>query len=130
MCALKASILDAVQAAEEAVDDLKIAAQYVKRGAAVYVPGFAPTYPETLTDVYVIMVRFESREVDGDRIMASDWKGIVFYKPTLPEFQLNDMIRFADDHGDVKAGDYRITYNDQVTVGGRTALHQLHLRLS
>lgn len=62
--------------------------------------------------------------------MASDWKGLVFYNPLLPEFQLNDLIRFADDHGDVNAGDYRITYNDQVTVGGRTALHQLHLRLA
>lgn len=130
MCALKATVLSAVQSAEEAVDDLKIAAKYVKRSAAVHVPGSVPTYSETLTDVFVVMTRFESREVDGDRVMASDWKGLVFYKPSLPVFQLNDLIRFTTDFGDVKAGDYRIVYNDQVTVGGRTALHQLHLRLS
>jgi hypothetical protein len=128
LCALKATVLSAVQSAKVAVDDLKISAQYVKRGAAVHVPGSAPSYPETLTDVYVVMTRFESREVDNDRVMASDWKGLVFYEPSLPNFQLNDLIRFAEDHDDLKAGDYRITYNDQVTVGGRTALHQLYLR--
>ena len=128
MCALKASILSAVQSAEVAVEDLKIPAKHVKRGAAVHVPGSAPTYPETLTDVYVVMTRFESKEVDEDRVMSSDWKGLVFYRPELPNFQLDDLIRFANDYGDIKSGDYRITYNDQVTVGGRTALHQLHLR--
>lgn len=74
------------------------------------------------------MTRFESKEVDEDRVMSSDWKGLVFYRPELPNFQLDDLIRFANDYGDIKSGDYRITYNDQVTVGGRTALHQLHLR--
>ena len=130
MCALKATVLAAVQSAEEAVEDLKIPAKYVKRSAAVHVPGSVPTYSETLTDVNVVMTRFESKEVDDDRVMASDWKGLVFYKSSLPTFQLNDLIRFATDFGDVKAGDYRIVYNDQVTAGGRTALHQLHLRLS
>lgn len=128
MCALKATVLSAVQSAEEAVDDLKIAAKYVKRSAAVHVPGSVPTYSETLTDVFVVMTRFESKEVDEDRVMASDWKGLVFYRPELPTFQINDFVRFESDFGDVRAGDYRITYDDQVTAGGRTALHQLYLR--
>lgn len=129
MCALKATVLDAVQTAEVAVDDLKIAAKHVRRSAAVYVPGSVPTYPETLTDVYLVMTRFESKEVDGDRVMASDWKGLVFYKPTLPDFQVGDLIRFAMDTDLVKAGDYRITYDDKVMAGGAVALHQLYLRL-
>lgn len=128
MCALKATVISAVQSAETAVEDLKIPALHVKRSAPVHVPGSAPTYPETLTNVFVVMTRFESREVDEDRVMASDWKGLVFYKPTLPIFQVNDLIRFVTDFDDVKAGDYRITYDDQISAGGRTVLHQLYLR--
>lgn len=121
-------MLSAVQSAEKAVDDLKMPAKHVKFGASVYVPGSSPTRSETLTDVSVVMTRFKSDEVDGDRVAASDWRALVFYKPTLPTFQLNDLIRFAASFGDVQAGDYRILSNDQVTAGGRTALHQLHLR--
>jgi len=128
LCALRATVLSAVRTAETAVEDLKIPAKHVKRGAPIHVPGSSPNYPETLTDVFVVMTRFESKEVDEDRVMASDWKGLVFYKPELPTFQVNDFIRFVDDFGDVRAGDYRITYDDQVTAGGRTALHQLYLR--
>lgn len=128
MCALKAVVLSAVQTAEVAVEDLKIPAKHVRRTAPVHVPGSPPTYSEILTDVFVVMTRFESKEVDGDRVMASDWKGLVFYRPDLPMFQVNDFIRFAEAFDDVPGGDYRIRYDDQVSAGGRTALHQLHLR--
>lgn len=74
------------------------------------------------------MTRFEAKEVDEDRVMTSDWKGLIFYRPGLPAFQVNDFIRFESNFGDVRAGNYRITYDDQVTAGGRTALHQLYLR--
>lgn len=129
MCALKATIVAAVAIAETAVEDLKIAVKHVRRGAAVHVPGSAPTYSETLTDVYVIMTRFEAKEVDGDRIMSSDWKGLVFYRDGLPDFKTNDVLRVATTVDDILAGDYRIRYDDKVLAGSRVVLHQLHLRL-
>ena len=128
MSGLKATILAAVSAAAEAVQDLKIACKHVRRGAPVHVPGSAPTYPETLTDVQIVFTRFEVKEIDNDRVMGSDWKGLVFRVPNLPDFQTNDLIRVAEDSDDIIAGDYRINYDDKVMVGGAVALHQLHLR--
>lgn len=130
MCALKATVLAAVKTAEEAVDDLKIAVQHVRRGAADYVPGQAVTYPETLSAVSVVFTKFKSKEIDNDRVMSSDWRGLVFYVDSLPDFKTNDLIRVPVTGGDVPAGDYRILDDDKVLVGDRIALHQLQLRLT
>lgn len=129
MCALKATILAAVKIAEQAVDDLKLVAQHVRRGAPDYVPGLPVTYPEILTPVTIVFTRFQTKEIDNDRVMSSDWKGLVFFVDGLPDFKTNDVIRIASV-GDVQGGDYRIVYDDKVSVGDRVALHQLQLRLT
>lgn len=128
MSGLKASVLAAVKAAELATSDLKVLVKHVSRGAAVNVPGSTPTYPETLTDVSMVWTRFTSKEVDGDRIMSSDWRGLVFYTTGLPDFKTNDLIRVPETVEDMVSGDYRIIVDDKVMVGSRVALHQLQLR--
>jgi hypothetical protein len=122
--------MSAIAKAEVAVDDLKIAVKYVSRGAAVHVPGSTPTYPETLTDVSMLFTKFEAKEIDNDRVLASDWKALVFPKTGLPDFKVSDLIRVVATVEDVVAGDYRIMYDDKVMVGSRVGLHQLQLRLS
>lgn len=129
MSGLKGIVLGAVKAAEQALDDLKVVAQHVRRGAPDYVPGLPVTYPETLTTVSVVFTRFKTKEIDNDRVMASDWRGLVFYAEGLPDFRTNDLIRVTAT-GDIQGGDYRIIDDDKVTVGDRVALHQLQLRLT
>jgi hypothetical protein len=128
LCALKATVLAAVEVAESAIEDLKIAVNHVRRGAPDYVPGQEVTYPETLSAVSVVFTRYKSKEIDNDRVMSSDWKGLVFFVEGLPDFQTSDLIRVAVTVGDIPAGDYRIVDDDKVTVGDRVALHQLQLR--
>jgi len=125
---LKAAILAGVERARLAIQDLAVQVKHVKRGATVFVPGSAPTYPETLTDVSMVFTRFESREIDSDRIQASDWRGLVFPANTLPIFDTNDVIRVATDFQDLVAGDYRVINDDKIMAGDTVALHQLQLR--
>lgn len=125
---LKAVILAGVAKAKEAIQDLAVTVKHVKRGAVTHVPGSAPAYPETLTDVSMVLTRFQSREVDNDRIQASDWRGIVFPTTSLPVFNANDVIRVATGLQDIIAGDYRIINDDKIMAGDTVALHQLQLR--
>lgn len=127
---LKSIVLAAVSKAKEAIDDLAVSVQHVKRGAATYVPGSAPTYPETLQSVSVVFTRFQSREVDNDRIQASDWKGIVFPNNYLLIFDTNDTIRVPAGLPNILSGNYRIINDDKVMAGDTVALHQLQLRKS
>ena len=126
---LKTQILSAVASAKSAVQDLAIECQHVDRGAAVTTPGSAPTYPETLTDVSIVFTRFDTREIDNSRVMASDYKGLVFPETNLPSLKPNGIIRVPTGAIDVAPGDYRIIDNDKVIAGDMVALHQLQLRL-
>lgn len=125
---LKAVVLAGVAKTKEAVQDLAVLVKHVKRGTVTHVPGSAPVYPETLTDVSMIFTRYQSREVDNDRIQASDWRGIVFPATSLPVFNTNDVIRIATGLQDIIAGDYRIINDDKIMAGDTVALHQLQLR--
>lgn len=125
---LKAVVLAGVAKAKQAIQDLAITVKHVKRGAVTHVPGSAPVYPETLTDVSMVLTRFLSREIDNDRIQASDWRGIVFPALSLPVFNINDVIRISAGLQDIIAGDYRIINDDKVMAGDTVALHQLQLR--
>lgn len=125
---LKSAVLSAVVAAKQAVQDLAVAVRHVQRGAAVFVPGSAPTYPETVTDVSIVFTKFKLTEVDSDRIQASDWLGLLFPETGAPDVNTNDLIRVAEGQIDIASGDYRIIGNDKVMAGNAVALHQLHLR--
>lgn len=124
---LKNKILSAVDSVKSVLGDLVVVVQHVKRGAAVHVPGTPVTYPETLTDASVVFIRFDSKEVDGQRIMASDWKGLVFPEAGMHPLT-NDIIRVPAGLANIASGDYRILDNDQVMAGDSVALHQLQLR--
>lgn len=94
----------------------------------MFVPGNAPTYPETVTAVSIVFIKFQVKEVDGDRIQSSDWRGLVFPETGLPDFNTNDVIRVPSGLKDIINGDYRILDDDKVMAGDTVALHQLHLR--
>lgn len=125
---LKPNILAAISKVKSAVQDLAITVSHVVRGAAVHVPGNAPTYPESSTDVSIVIVKFQAKEIDGDRIQASDWLGLVFPRPDYLDFNTNDIIRVSAGLTNIALGDYRIINNDKVLVGDTVALHQLQLR--
>jgi hypothetical protein len=125
---LKAVVLAGVAKAQAAIQDLAVSVKHVKRGAVIHVPGSAPTYPETLTNVSMVFTRYQSKEIDNDRIQASDWRGIVFPASTLPVFNTNDIIRIAAGLQDIIAGDYRIINDDKIIAGDTVVLHQLQLR--
>jgi hypothetical protein len=125
---LKSTILLALQRAKPALQDLAIDVSHVKRGAAVHVPGSAPTYPETSTAVSVVFTRYQAKEVDGDRIQASDWLGLVFPRVDLLDLNTNDIIKVPAGLVNLIQGDYRIINDDKVLVGDTVALHQLQLR--
>lgn len=125
---LKSVILAGVAKAKQAVQDLAVSVNHVARGAAVHVPGSVPAYPETVTAVSMVFTKFDTREVDEDRVQASDWRGLVFPETGLPDFNTNDIIRVASGLQDVVSGDYRIVNDDKVMAGDAVALHQLQLR--
>lgn len=76
----------------------------------------------------MVFTKFDTREVDEDRVQASDWRGLVFPETGLPDFNTNDIIRVASGLQDVVSGDYRIVNDDKVMAGDAVALHQLQLR--
>ena len=117
---LKSTIIDAVKVAKLAEQDLAIAATCVKRGPAVYVPGSAPTYAETLSDISVVITGYKANEIDGDRIKASDIQGFVFNESIMP--RVNDLVRFGGKS-------YRVISENPVMAGDSIALNQLQLRL-
>jgi hypothetical protein len=125
---IKTAIIAAVNRAKSALQDLAIVATHIKRGAAVHVPGSAPTYPETSTEVSIVYTRFKATEIDGERVQASDWLGLVFPRSDLLDFNPNDFIRLPAGLVNIAVGDYRIISNDKVVVGDTVTLHQLHLR--
>lgn len=125
---LKSKIIAAVAQAKLAIQDLALRAFHVAKGAAIFVPGRAPTYPETLTSVSIVFTSFKTSEIDGDRIQASDWRGLVFAEVTNPVFKVSDVIRISLTSGQINSGDYRILFDDKIMAGDTVVLHQLHLR--
>lgn len=124
---LKAQVLAAVAAAKVAVQDLAITCNSVTRAPPVHVPGVAPVYVETLTAVSIVFTKFESKEIDESRVMASDWKGLVFQETGLV-ILTNGVIRVPAGLVNIASGDYRILNNDKIMAGDTVVLHQLHLR--
>jgi hypothetical protein len=119
---LKAKILAAVEAARLAVGDLLFETVLVERGAAVHVPGSAPTYPETLTTVSVYEMAFDSKEIDGERVLASDRKWLVFPVSSGNVPKPNDIFRSG-------AKEYRVVDNDKTMAGDVVALSTCQVRV-
>lgn len=127
---LKSTILAAIKTVVPALQDLAIVVSYIDRSAPVYVPGSQPTYPVNSLNLSIVIVKFTTKEVDGDRIQASDWLGVVIPDTSAinpPKFNANDLIRVPSGLK-LAAGDYRIVDDNKVLVGDTTVLHQLQLR--
>lgn len=125
---LKPQIIAALAQAKRALQDLVVTVQFARRADTTYVPGTVPSYAETLADVGIVFNRFETKEIDGDRIRSSDWRGLVFVETNVPPMDTNDIIRVPAGVKDVVAGDYRVIYNDKVMAGDTVVLNQLQLR--
>ena len=93
----------------------------------VHVPGTVPSTSNNQSDIGVVMDKFDTKEIDGDRIRASDFKVLVFPEAGQPEPSTNDIVRGDLDGTGVK--DYRVLHNDKVMAGNAVALSQLQLRL-
>lgn len=125
---LKSQVLAAVSKAKLAVQDLAITVQHVKRTVKPFIPGSAPTYSESIAPVYMVFTKFNSTEIDNDRVQSTDWRGLVFPRGDLTDFNVSDIIRVGTGFAHIAAGDYRILNDDKITVGDTVALHQLQLR--
>jgi len=124
---LKETVLKAVARTKVALGDLIVTATLIKRGPATYVPGGTPTYSETTDSIKLAIVGFESQEIDGDRIQASDMQGLVWPEDAFVDVATNDELQAT-----VKgvSNKYRVMRNIPVFAGDVIALHQLHLRLT
>lgn len=96
--------------------------ELVVQGEIIYSPGSEPFQEEEVFKVKVYYDKFESSEIDGDRILSSDIKGLIFPETNLPIPQPNNLIRDGNT-------DYRIINNDKVMVGNEVALSQVQLRI-
>jgi hypothetical protein len=114
-------VLQAVATAKAACGDLLIDATLVEREVRTHVPGVAPKHDEIESDCQIALTRFSSKEIDGDRIRASDYDGILFHTTTVPKE--NDLVRWTE-------GTYRIVNNRRVMAGDTVAVSQVHLRLT
>jgi hypothetical protein len=124
---LKQVVLQAVAAAKLAAQDLAVPCVLIQRTMPVHVPGTTPSSTETEFDVMIVHDQFTSKEIDGDRIRASDHKVIIFPESGQPIPDTNDIIRGDIDKLGVK--DYRVIRNDRVMAGNTVALSQIQLRL-
>lgn len=116
---LKAQILQAVEAARTALQDLLVVGTFTTKGDPVHIPGLAPTYDETEYDLDIAIVGYKAKEIDGDRIKSHDMQGIAF-PTTGPVPRPNDVITT-----DRK---YRIITNEPAYAGDEVAISILQLR--
>lgn len=119
---LKAKVLAAVEKARLAVQDLAFEATLISRGTATHVPGSAPTHPETSVTVSLVPTKFETKEIDGERIRSTDLRWLMFPVAGKPVPTPNDLIYVGTKR-------YRIIDNDKVMAGSDLALSQLQVRI-
>jgi hypothetical protein len=120
---LKEAVLKAVESAKVALSDLAVPAVLRSIGEISYIPG-VPVSPDTTNHaVTAVVTSYDVKEIDGDRIQASDVKGILFPEVDVPTPKLGDFL-------DVGTTSYRVMNCDHVYAGDSVALSQLHLRPS
>lgn len=124
---LKSVVLQAVATAKTAVQDLAIPCKLIQQSMPVHVPGTTPVSTPVESDISIIHDKFDSKEIDGDRIRATDHKVLVFPEVGQPVPDTNDIIRGDIDKSGVKS--YRVLRNEKVMAGDTVALSQVHLRL-
>lgn len=117
---LKSNVLGAINAARDALEDLISDVTVVKRSPTSHVPGVAAGFTETSVSMKLVVVDYEEKEIDGQRILAFDKKAVLF--PSDGPIAVNDKV--IDSDGTV----YRVLTNKSTLVGGEVAINTLHLR--
>ena len=117
---LKSQVLQAVKAAKSAVQDLAVDALLVRGVARAFVPGQPAAYDETTSPLKLIVTRFDNKEIDGERIMASDLKAIVF----------GEVQTYANDYVTMASKSYRFVASRPSMVGSEVAASELQLRIT
>lgn len=120
---LKAAILKAAQSAKSALTDLAVPGQLRVAQEASYAPGNPVSQDYVTYNVRVVVSGYAVTEIDGDRIQASDVKGILFAEPGMPAPNVGDQVLIG-------ASTYRVLHNDRVMAGDEVVISQLHLRLA
>jgi hypothetical protein len=119
---LKAQILAGVNSARSALSDLLVQVPMTRRGVATHVPGQIPVYPTTEVTISIAVVGYTAKEIDGQRILINDMKGIIFPTSDFMEPKPNDLIQFDD----LK---YRVIHNEKIMAGDTVALSVVQLRV-
>lgn len=118
---LKDAISSAVAKAKVAIGDLATPAQLVVRDVQSYIPGVPVSPDETSFGISIVITKYSIKEIDGDRIQATDLKGLTFKELGVPTPKPNDRIT-------VGSATYRVMYNEPVMAGDDPVLSQLQLR--
>lgn len=118
---LKHSVLSAVASAKRAMGDLAVNAELVQRGTATVVPGSPPVYGEQVHPIRVVLTTYMAKEIDGERILASDVQGLIFPEPGVPVPEPNFFVR-------VGTKTWRVIHNNKAMAGDEVALSQVQLR--
>lgn len=117
---LKNTILSAVQALKVAVQDLAVDAVLVTRLPQAHTPGVATQYTESNANIKLVLTKYKLKEIDGERIRAGDYQGIVFPETVVPN--TNDVIKIG------VTDTWRIVNVDRIMVGTDVALSTCQLR--
>jgi hypothetical protein len=123
---LKQQILNAIDQAKSAIQDLAIDAFHIEQGEVTYTPGTTPDYPtESSTAIKIVLTNYEDKEIDNNRIMSTDVQGVVFFEGTdiTNEPKVNSVIRVTSLNID-----YRVIDSKKTLVGNRIAISTLQLR--
>ena len=124
MPGLKQQVLAGVEAAKLACQDLAMSAVLIVQGEVTHVPGFAPEPATDEYDVKIVVSKYNSKEIDGDRILASDEQALIFPEDGQPVPKLNDRIFVSTFDKE-----YRIQNAEYVRAGDDIALTIAQLRL-
>jgi hypothetical protein len=119
--ALKATVLDAVKVAVQAIEDLAVVGRHQERTPTVYAPGGATVYTTRVFDVKVVVTTFNQREIEADRDLASDAKIMVFHQDGSPIPKLNDTLT-------VNGLQYRIMRSKPQYVGSEIGFSTVQAR--
>lgn len=116
---LKADVLSAVIAAREAIQDLVTEVSVTTRTVNPHMPGQPTTYTEVVKTMKLAVVEYTDREIDGERVRATDMKGILF--PMDGFVSVNDTIAFNGQS-------LRVLNNKPTMVGEAVAVNTLQMR--
>lgn len=118
---LKATILKAITKARLALQDLAVDATIVSRTPDEYVPGQPATYTEIQTSTKLVLTKYETHEINGTTILASDTRALIFIGDAVP--QVNDLVV-------TNGQNYRAIDCKPIMLGAQVAVSDVQLRAS